>query len=134
MLGWWNIMFLTAAAIWILAIKLTEPLDDEQDRRDIERAETRRRNKMDKLLSQQVYKSDRYVLIGNIGYRITCTDLHEDKGYEIKYGDLVKFRTYWDKIADNKKDVFITTIIANLKGETNKIHMVARHLKLEQFK
>lgn len=67
-------------------------------------------------VSALIYKSDRFVVFGNIGLRVTITDRIADKCYVIQYSDLVKFRRHFEAIKREKKDSFIILTIAPKVG------------------
>lgn len=113
----WTLIFLCVGILWLISYSAAFPLEDYYETPQMKRE---RRIRMDRLMGWKIYKSDRFVITGNIGIRIVITDTHEDSSYEIEYGELVKFRRHWDKIKEVNRDTFILTLIAFKIGKTNK--------------
>lgn len=78
---------------------------------------TERKRRMESLMKWQMYKSDRFVLTGNIMYRVVITDLHEDKSYEIAFSQMIKFRKHWEKLNLKHKDSFLLAFIITQEGK-----------------
>lgn len=72
------------------------------------------------LMGWQLYKSDRFIVTGNIGWRVVITDRHEDKSYEIEYSEMIKFRRHWDKLELKHRDNFLTAIISAKTGKSSR--------------
>jgi hypothetical protein len=75
-----------------------------------------RKKKMKKdLMGWQIYRSNRFIVHGNIGWRIIVKDYHENMAYDIEHTDLVKFRKHWDNIKkrDSKEKYLIIVIMTH---------------------
>lgn len=72
------------------------------------------------LMGWQIYKSERFVVSGNIGWRIVITDKNEDKSYEIEYTDMIKFRRHWSKLKTESQDNFLIAFISARTGKQSK--------------
>lgn len=70
-----------------------------------------------KMLRWQLYKSDRYIVTGNLAFRICITDTFKDKSYEIMHSNLVKFRGHWTTLSDKNKDTFLRIVTFKEQGK-----------------
>lgn len=68
--------------------------------------------KEDEMIFNIMHTSERFSLSGNQFNKLTLSDKGENKSYEIKHGDLVRFREQWYKIAYNKRDIYLITVVA----------------------
>ena len=109
------VFLMLIAGIWIYIISCFEPWEYVPAYNE----EAERKRRMSNLLKQHIYKSARFIVIGNIGIRITITDLKEDTVYEIAYMEMKKFRRHWINLNPLKKDSFLMAFILTKSGKLN---------------
>jgi hypothetical protein len=68
------------------------------------------------LLNNTIYKSTRFTVTGNIGYKLTITDLHSNNTYDIQYHELIKFRRYYAQVKIANRDLYLLAVITSKKA------------------
>lgn len=116
-----NLIYL-GAVMWVIglliikALESYDPFGFPMDYNKRKPPVVRNKRMKKDLMSWQLYRSDRFIVHGNIGWRIIIKDYRENLSYDIEYGDLVKFRSHWDHLKDNQRETYLAVVITSQKG------------------
>lgn len=73
------------------------------------------------VMTWEVYKSARFNVYGNLGFRVVIYDNLDELEYDVQYSDLVKFREHWQDLKiTNNKELYIIATITSIKGKPKK--------------